>query len=427
MKEGKALFKKFSNPVIKSTFVYTIASFFNAAIPFIILPVLTKYLSTEEYGIVSTFMVCNSIFLLVIGLEQQGYISVSFFSSTPQMIRAIISNILIISFVIFVVFSLVIFYFQSFFEEVVQIDSRWILYAVGVSFFQFIGQVNLTIWQLEKKSIKYAVFQIANSLVNYGLSVALIVAFGMAEAGRIYGIVFTSVALGIFCLLNLSKRGILTLLAEKEIAKHSLLFSLPLVPHALAGWVNNSLDKILINNFVGVSENGIYSISYQIGMGIGIIASSFNRAFVPFIYEKLNTNLVEEKKRLIKYTYVYYAMLIALSFLLIILSPFILALLVDEKFLHAGVYLPWIIVGFTFDGLYYGVVNYIYFSRKTLLVSVITFSGCLIHFGLSYALIPKMGPIAAAYSTTITYIFSFIFAWIIAAKIYPMPWFSFYK
>jgi O-antigen/teichoic acid export membrane protein len=283
------------------------------------------------------------------------------------------------------------------------------------------------VWQLKSEPIKYGAFQFFNSLFNYGISVALIVLYHQGEEGRIAGISITATLFGLFSFYHLWQSRLITFSVDRSLLKASLLFSLPLIPHGLAGWVNSGLDRILINNFVGIGETGIYSIGYQIGLIIGLVASSFNRAFAPVIFRKLSAGGNDDKKRLIKYTYLYYVVLILMALALYVSSPFLIEQFIDPRYKHSGDFLGWIILGFTADGLYYGVINYIYFSKKTLYVSLITFSSCVLHFVITLTLLPSQGAMAAAYSTAITYIFSFIFAWILSNTIYPMPWFSFRK
>lgn len=412
------------NPLLRGSLVYTISSTVNAAIPFFLLPVLTKILTPDEYGIVSTFMVCNTILVLLIGLEQHGFVSTIFFSVGRQDVRKAISNVYLISSALFVVIICIVLLFSVPIASLVQISSKWIILAVMVSYFQVVAQLNLTIWQLEGKPIIYGWFQISNSLLNYVVSVLLVVVFGYDEDGRIIGIAVAAVTFGAIGFLILRRKQLLNLGFDATYFKASLLFSLPLIPHVLAGWVNTGLDRILINNFVSVSENGIYSISYQVAMLIGMVASSFNRAFTPFIFKNLNEegDNDETKLKLVRYTYLYYAALTGIAVVIYLMSPIILDLLVDEAYHGAESYLIWIMLGFLFDGYYYGVVNYLFYIRKTHFISIISTASCIIHFLVSYLIIPIHGAVGAAYASAISYLFSFVVTFYVCNRRFPMPW-----
>ena len=411
-----------SNKVLRSTLIYTIAGGFNAAIPFFILPVLTAYLSPEEYGVVSTFMVFNSIFLIVIGIEQYSFISVNFYTHSSEEIRGYISNIITISFLLFFFFILSAILFSTHFQSISQVRAQWILFSVIVAFFQFLSQVGLTVWQLNNEPFRYGLYQVLHSLFNYSLSIFLIAQFRLGEGGRIWGITISAMIFGLYSLFYLFQKKLISYRISVKDIKSSLIFSLPLVPHAFAGWINTASDRLIINNYVGISETGIYSINYQIAMVISLLAGSFNRAFIPFIFKTLSKGTDDGKIKLVRYTYFYYITLIILALLLALTSPYILELLVNEKYQKSQAVIYWIIIGFTADGLYYGVINYLFYAKKTTHISLITFSSCILHFIISFFLIPRIGVIGAAYSTSVSFVFSFIIAWIVSNKAFPMPW-----
>ncbi|MEM9077488.1 MAG: oligosaccharide flippase family protein [Bacteroidota bacterium] len=424
MKKVERITALIKNPLVSGSVIYTVAGLFNSLIPFLILPIISEYLTPDEYGVLSTFMVLVSIFSILVGVEQRGYISVNFFKKNKsELSKDIFGTFLISLFLSFLLLAIVLV-FQDSFEDLIKIDAKWIYYALVIAFFQFANQMALTLWQLEEKPKSYGIFQIAMSSINYGMSLLLIIVFDMAEDGRIYGIATASVLFGLISYIILNKREYLKLNYSAKSIYGSLKFTIPLIPHGMAGWLNTGMDKVLINNFVGVAENGIYSLGYQFAMIIGLIASSFNRAFVPILYKRLELNSYEKNKVLVKYTYTYFLTLTVITFAAYIVTPYLIKWFISERYADANKYVFWIMMGFLADGFYYGVVNYIFYKKKTLYLSAITFITAILHFVLSFFLIPRLGAIAAAYSMAATYIVTFILVWIVSNRIHPMPWFS---
>lgn len=416
------LISKSRNPVLRNTIIYTAAAGVNASIPFFILPVLTSYLTPAEYGIVSTFMIFNSVFLIVIGIEQHAFIGVNYYSKPIDVIQKYVTGVTFTSFIVFILCLSGTAIAAMFYDKIFEVRSQWIIYSVVVAFAQFLFQLHLSLWQLESKPVQYGIYQVIGSAVNYTVSIVLIAQFHLADKGRMLGIIVASLVFGLISLIYLIRRGFVSMNIDRSVMKLSLLYSIPLIPHAFAGWINTSLDRLIINTYVGVSETGIYSVGFQIALIISLFAGSFNKAFVPYIYETLNGGGESGKLRLVRYTYYYFGILVfAAVFLSSLIFP-ILKLLVKEEYYHAQEYIYWIICGFTMDGLYYGVINYIYYSRKTYYVSIITISSSILHFAISIYLIPRIGGVGAAYSTAISFFFAFIGAWIISAKVFPMPW-----
>lgn len=53
--------------LIKSSLIYLVSSVINKGLPFILLPILTKYLTPEEYGIIAMFQLSITVFYALVG------------------------------------------------------------------------------------------------------------------------------------------------------------------------------------------------------------------------------------------------------------------------------------------------------------------------------------------------------------------------
>jgi Na+-driven multidrug efflux pump len=72
--------------------------------------------------------------------------------------------------------------------------------------------------------------------------------------------------------------------------------------------------------------------------------------------------------------------------------------------------------------MYTIVAGYIFYVKKTKILGFLMPILALMNIGLNLLMIPIFGPIGAAYSTTLIYFMEFLIVWIVAGKIYPMPW-----
>jgi O-antigen/teichoic acid export membrane protein len=75
------LFKQFKNNKLTGTFgIYIGSTIINAAVPFLLLPIFTHYLTPTDYGIVSMFSVLGSFIMPFIGFSTVGVISREYFN-----------------------------------------------------------------------------------------------------------------------------------------------------------------------------------------------------------------------------------------------------------------------------------------------------------------------------------------------------------
>jgi O-antigen/teichoic acid export membrane protein len=421
----KSLILKFSgNSLASNTLIYSVSSIINSAIPFLLLPVLTNFLTPVEYGRVSTFLVVVSIASIFVTLELHGIISVVYYKNR-HLVRKYIFNIITIATLACGCIVMITCLLANTIEEAIELPLKWILVGELVAFFQFISLVNLTIWQLDQKAKYFGAFQISNTLLNYGISVLLIVYLGYGDKGRIVAVLLSALVFACFSIAYLHFNRKLVFGLNKEVIKDSLKFGIPLLPHALSTWMVIGLDRIFINNYAGVEQNGIYTTGFQIASLISIVGVSFNKAFIPFLFKNLSNNDLQSKVKVVKVTYLYFIVLLLSAVALAISSPLLLSILVDEKYYAANDYILWIALGAAADGMYYGVVNYIFYVKKTGKLAYVTFLSGLLHVLLSFLLIPEIGALGAAYSTVTTQIITFVCVWILSHKLYPMPWFTF--
>lgn len=280
----------------------------------------------------------------------------------------------------------------------------------------------LTLWQVEQKPLPYGIFQISQAVLNVTLSLILVVVLNWRWQGRLLGIIIASIIFGFIGLFVIYTRKYIKLTFNKAYIKDALFFGIPLIPHALGGWVRASIDRFFINSMVNVAETGIYTVGYQVGMMIGLLATSFNQAWSPFLFEKLKENNSAVKIRIVKFTYLYDAGIIVLALALSLVAPWFLELFVSKNYHSAYKYVFWIAMGYAANGMYFMVVNYIFYAKKTYILAWITFISAGINVILNYFLIKANGAIGAAQAMTVSFFVNFILTWILSAKVYNMPW-----
>lgn len=407
--------------LFKSAGIYTITNLLNASIPFFLMPILTRYLNPFEYGLVSMFGVLIGLVGPFIGVGVHGAVARQYYEKKVNIAEYVFNCILILICSTFIV-SIVFYFFSEFISNISAIPEKWLWAVILVSLGNFITQLVLTHWQVQIKPLPFGAYRILQTLLNAGLSVWLVVFLEMGWQGRISGQILTSLIFIFFSFYVLSKNKWIVLKYNKQYIKNALNFGLPLLPHLLGGFIITMIDRIFITNMVGVAETGIYTVGYQIGMIINLLATSFNQAWVPWFYSKLKQNNKKLKLKIVKYTYIYFIVIIIISLLLSGLAPWFMKYFIGESFKDSSKYVFWIALGYSFQGMYFMVTNYIFYVQKNYYLSAVTFFTALCNIVLNYLLIKLFGAIGAAQATTISYFISFILTWIVSARIYEMPW-----
>jgi O-antigen/teichoic acid export membrane protein len=411
-----------SSNLVRSSGVYTISSFINAALPLILLPILTRRLSPADYGVVAMFQLAVNVVFPFIGMNLEGSIARKYFDKDETDLPAYIGSCFILVTCSLIVITCIFYICFDYIQKITLIPEIWLKYILIVAFCQFVTAVILATFQVRVQPIKYGILQISQSIINVGLTLLFVVLMKKTWDGRLEAQIITGVVFAVVSIIILYNTGQIKLNIKIADVKHALKFGVPLIPHAIGGMLFTSIDRFFLTNLVGLEQTGNYTVAYQIGAVIGIITFSFNNAYYPWLFENLNKNDIKIKRRIVKFTYIYFILIIAGAILLLLSFPFIVNIFVGTKFKSIGTYSTFIVFGYVFQGMYYMVTNYIMYAQKTYIQAIITISNGLIKLPITYFAIVWFGAVGASISFCVSWLLFFISTWILSSKVYRMPW-----
>ena len=411
----------------KSLSIYTITSILNASIPFLLLPILTYYLTAEEYGLLAVIQIFITFTIPFISVNIQSTLELEYYRLNKKEFSLWVSSILIIPIVTTILISLLFILMESFVHKILDISLLWILFIPFIAAMQILPQTILSIYKISEQPINYAKYQLSLTLINLIMTLILIVLFHLKWEGRLLAIFLTYVVFSFIGIYILVKSKILIFKIEKSYIKKALKLGLPLILHVVSGALFMMSDRLFISYYLGNEAVGIYAVGAQVAMIAMIIQTSFNQAWVPFLFKNLKIGLKENKIKIIKISYLSILFFILLPFIIELFNPIIFKLLINDKFIDSMKYVFWIALGYSLLGMYKVVTNYIFYEKRVKILSAMTFISLLINLLLNYILIHKYGAIGVAYGTAITVGIFFIIAFIIANRVHKMPWLFFIK
>jgi len=414
--------------LIKNSLIYFFADIFNKAVPFLLLPILTTYLTPEDYGIIATFGVFTSILVIFISMNTLGSIEVTFFHISKEKLKIYIANIFFIISVSLIFILLITVLFNSQLTSLLDIPLEWLIVGVFISLAQVVNIINLLLWRVEHKAKNYSFFEITQNLFNVSLTLLFVIAINMDWEGRLLAMAIAMISFGFISFYIVVKvRNYFTFTYNKEYIKDALHYGIPLIPHSLAGWIKTGLDRVFLTSLVGVAATGIYSVGYQLGTIVMVIATSLYKAWLPKLYEMMSNITDEDKKRIVKFTYLYFIGILLLTIILYFSLDIFIKLFIGEEFSESKNIVLFILMAYAFDSMYFAVVPYMFYNKKTKIISAVTISTSAIHAPLSYWLIKEYEMYGATYASVVTFGLTFFVIWYYSNKVYAMPWFSFWR
>ena len=416
----------FKSTLLKSSLIYTFCDAINKAVPFLILPLLSYYLVPSDYGIITNFNVLLSIVSIFIMLGVDSAIAINYYKLDQRDLSRYIFNALLIVF--FTTGLMIIFFliFENYIYTFVKIPTTYLFILILMALAICISAINLSLWRLEEKPLKFGVYEIIQSVINIGASLIFVIGYNMGWVGRVNGMIIAILSFGFISLILLYRRGYLKFNFDKIYLKDLVLFGLPLIPHTLSFWVRSGIDRIYITKLIDESATGLYATGFQFGVLVSFLTLSFNNAFSPYLFKSLSVTdsnqLFQNKVKLVKITYYGIALLIIICIFFTVGSNFILTHFFSEQYLKAKDFVFWAVLSQTFQGMYLLFVNYIFFVKRTKALASITFICACLQLVLSYFSIKHFGAIGGAYSTVFISFLNFISVAYLSNSVYKMPW-----
>jgi O-antigen/teichoic acid export membrane protein len=408
--------------LVSSALVYTFTNALGAAIPFLMMPLLTRVLAPADYGRVAMFSVLVTILGTLTGLNVHGAVGMRYLARDQvDFPRYVASCVVILGVSAVVVTSLVLVLSRPI-ESITSLPRWWLVAAVLVSSGQFVIQLQLVIWQYVKSPWKHGSLRVAQALLDAGLSVALVLIFGLAWRGRVVGIGVATALAAAFCLAYLIRSPWIRFPASREYVRDALRFGVPLVPHVIGGMLIALIDRFLVSSLLDLSSTGVYMVAVQIGAVLGLATDSFNRAYVPWLLESLNRGGVVKEKRIVRFTYGYFIGVSITALMMGLVAQSVLGVVVGEKYRSAGPLVSYVCQGFAFGGMYYMLAPYVFQRGRTASLAAVTLTCGLLNVPICYMLIKLNGLVGAAQSFMIAQAMLFAGTWILANKSRPMPW-----
>lgn len=376
----------------------------------ILLPILTRALPVEEYGIWGQITVTIGLIpaIATLGLP---YTMVRFLAAAKKK-EEIQEGFYSIAFIVLfasAIASLLLFLFSEPIAAALFNDNLTI--ARLLSLITFIACLNVFLvdfFRAFQQIKRHSIF----SLMRTSLRVILVAYFvlsGYGIFGAVIGLLISSlVLLLIQAFLVVSEIGIT--IPKFAHTKEYLAFGLPIIPTALSHWVVNSSDRYVIGIFLGTAFVGYYSPAYVLSSIIGMLMAPLIFMLPAVLSRYYDENNVEAVKTVLSYSLKYFLLLgIPSAFGLSLLSKPLLTILTTPEIAWQGYLItPFIALSFLLFGAYAVFAQILILKKKTKIEGIVWTMAAILNLGLNLILVPYIGILGAAITTLIAFTFAFI-------------------
>ena len=384
------LIKRFlKNKLLHETIFYGVATAINRGLILLALPFLGKSLSIEEYGVWTLSQVLISLGAPLFSLNGSAGVLREGTGNKAQGFL-VYKKYLKITTQIALCASVALFLLKR----------DWIFYTIWLVLIEAYLSLITAWYRSQDKHILYFV-------AVFTKLVALVAAIYLSSSSPSLLIVLHyQTIVGASLLTPLL---VVTILQNATISgsiafKGVIIFSLGLLPHGFSQWILSGSDRLIIKYMLGDMQLGYYSLAYTLSMSVMLINSGLGMT-IPVDIIKHHSIWINTGRRT-KLIVGYSALFLATSIALVVVSHSFKEYLPFLKDVNHDVLLlmPWILNGMYFLGIYLFFINYLFYQRKSMLVSLITTVAAIFNIVLTISLVDPFGIEGAAFSTFVAYL-----------------------
>ena len=382
----------------RAAFWFTVCNLLQKGITMITMPIFTRILTTEQYGVFTVYQSWYNLVSIIVTLNLSGSLINNGLIKYEDKKDKFISSMQGLSSTVTIIFFIIYLVFRDFWNNVFELSTVFML----AMFIQLLFEPAYLFWaQKQRFEFKYrnlVAVTIAVSVASPAIGIAAVYATEHKAEARVVSFAFVQICAGLIFYIIQAKKG--KTFFAKDFWAFALKFNLPLIPHYLSQMVLGQSDRIMISRMAGNSEAAIYAVAYNLATVVTLFINAVNGAFVPSIYQNMKAEKYGEIRKKANFLCLFMAGVICVFMLF---GPEAIALFAAAEYKAAVYVFPPVAASVFFTFIYTLYINVEFYFEKTSYVMFVSLIGAALNIALNYLFIPIYGYVAAAYTTVFCY------------------------
>ena len=382
-----------------NTLYYSVATVISNAIPFLVLPFLTRAMSPSEFGIIALGQVFGT---LTAGLSFQGlnrFFERNYFEwKKERREKDLLFTFFTYCAVVSTIPLFLLFLFPSFFSNLVFGSSD---ISLVLALFHMISVGNLlrlfftSYFRCEEDGRNFFIGQVSAVV----LANLLIVWWTIVNRGGMYSYVYSHLIVNILLVIGLAAYVFRTKWSfDLVFLKEALPVSIPLTPQIFVGTLSSHIDKYMLGLLGTLGGVGVYSVTQKFAFTVFVGLGTLGNLFTPIVYRKMfEGDSLQIRTDIGRLLTPYFFVGAAFTLILCLFSQEVLILGTSKEY-HQS-YSLIMILAFYYLLLFFGKQNQLVFKKKSYTITLLSFFRVGVGALLNYFLISRWGGLGAAIAT----------------------------
>jgi O-antigen/teichoic acid export membrane protein len=264
--------------------IYGIAGTVGRFINVLLIPVYTRALSPDEYGLFGIALSLLALLTLVLGAMDNAASRWFFDSDDVEARQRVIASWFWFQMGVGTVAVLFCFVVARP-VAATWLDSgsnaRLVVLVACLAWVSILGKV-LSLWfRWLRRPIAAACYSLVNTLTTGGLIALFVTVWHRGVRGAFEAQALAGLVLAAFAVAILRKWVSPTRFSRAKVGE-MFRFTLPVFPATVAAWATSSADRLVMPLFLSKVEIGLYFLALQVASAVNLIDAAFQMAWGPF-------------------------------------------------------------------------------------------------------------------------------------------------
>ncbi len=406
---------------IEDTAGYAGVNIVTSLVTFLTIPIYTRYLSIDNYGLMALILSFSSILAGIFQCGIPNAMQRFFFDKKDEnkyVIQTSIFLTMFLNIIPFLGFIILAFFIIDYMPEIIK-NNQYLFFLAFLNIF-FISILNLyvDIQRLHFNLKSYTCIKFFMVFSNATFSLFFLICLEKEITGIFEGTILSSIVSFLVASIFLKKH--IGFKVKRTIALELLGFGYPFIFAAISITIFNNIDRWFLAYFFGNDEVGLYTIGYNLSNIVIFFNTAFSLTWAPYVF-KLFAEDVKYKITISETFNLFFCLIYLVSILVSIYAKNLLQILTPSSYWEAGAStsILTIVALISFTHQYFALG--ISLEKQTKYISKGWTLTLFLNIILNFILIPFLGHFGAALATALSFLFLSFYYLYYAQKIHPFP------
>lgn len=383
---------------------YGLGSVLPQILGFVLIPVYTRVLSSNDYGIADLTSAVGALLFVVLRLGMGGSITRFYYEQdNERSVSEYISTVL---------------YFLTAWSIGVGLlvtligDTVWRVFEPGVAFYPY---VVIGIWtavlgvpadalrrvlQVREMSRQHSILTVSSAFLSLGLTVVFVLFLRMGVIGMLLASLIRAAVVYVVTWILLRKDLVLTI--QWQNLRSSLRYGLPMVPHHFFGWLQTLSDRLFLAHYSTLTAVGLYGMGFRIVLPLRILLDAFGLAWSPLYFSQKKKLGDASAAPLGRLTTLALLALLFVAVSTVALARDAIVLLLPERYHASHTVVPALVSATVAMAVLKLIVPALYYAKRTGLAAMASCAAAAANIVFCLMFVPRYGAIGAAWSSCLS-------------------------